>query len=813
MELFTLLAKLALDKKDYDKAIQEAKAAGQDIEVPSPSLTLDDEDFTTAISDANAATVNDKDASLDLDDADFTSGIDDANEAEVDDPDDPNLDLDDTDFQTGIDAANEAEVSDPDTPQLGLDHQEFDQGISDVEDGAGDFEGTVGSIFQNIKGAIVASGVAAVLSQIAGLLKESVDLAASTGDAIDKGSIAMGLTTHAYQQWDHALKQSGGSVNDLRRGLMSFRQILGDASNVTQEEQAALNDLNIELTKADGYKKTRNELKAEVQAMLNAQETTEKHGETIEALNNLLSDNITLTDDQASAFRTLGLNVKNSDGSLKTSQQLMEESLAALAAYQGEDRDSIVDTLFGRNAGSIKALIAGGLEPMVDLLNEADDLGLVMSDEEIKNAVAYGDAMANLQEEINGIKTSFVQDLMPVLTDAVKNLTLVLSFFNPRLGKSSLAEQGKEIDDQLGADLLTIEGTSEAAKELIEKLFSMGDATKLTAKQQKEWKKTAEWLIKNIPSLSGVINLDTMEINANKQAIEDTIKQWKQLSIERAKAQALSEKRAALEAKETEWFKKENEAYDLEQQAREKEKEVEILAKRDFNAMPEDAKQRLAGKFGLESPEQLSFGQILAALGNYNMEWGFSYYGSQELKKAEAEQGGVTGSLADRARKAREEADALQKEVEQGQADMAGYEKRMDEIYNNLFGDADESKKKVDEVNDSLKNLPDEKTVYLNVVTNGVPTAFPKAIGSRYVPYDNYPAILHRGEEVLTASEARRRSESGNDLGALGGIVARAIKEGMEQANVNTYVTDREVSKGANRWNGQRLDAGRFSTW
>lgn len=85
------------------------------------------------------------------------------------------------------------------------------------------------------------------------------------------------------------------------------------------------------------------------------------------------------------------------------------------------------------------------------------------------------------------------------------------------------------------------------------------------------------------------------------------------------------------------------------------------------------------------------------------------------------------------------------------------------------------------------------------------------AKGSRFIPYDMI-AQLHRGEEVLTASQARRRRESGNNFGDLGGIVARAIREGMEQANVNTYVTDREVSRGANRWNGQRIEAGRFAT-
>ena len=43
-----------------------------------------------------------------------------------------------------------------------------------------------------------------------------------------------------------------------------------------------------------------------------------------------------------------------------------------------------------------------------------------------------------------------------------------------------------------------------------------------------------------------------------------------------------------------------------------------------------------------------------------------------------------------------------------------------------------------------------------NYVTNGkLNSVSGKAFGLPYVPYDNYPALLHQGERVLTASEAR----------------------------------------------------------
>lgn len=44
---------------------------------------------------------------------------------------------------------------------------------------------------------------------------------------------------------------------------------------------------------------------------------------------------------------------------------------------------------------------------------------------------------------------------------------------------------------------------------------------------------------------------------------------------------------------------------------------------------------------------------------------------------------------------------------------------------------------------------------------SGGPTEAGFAYGLDRVPYDNYPALLHEGERVLTASEARAQDREG----------------------------------------------------
>ena len=80
------------------------------------------------------------------------------------------------------------------------------------------------------------------------------------------------------------------------------------------------------------------------------------------------------------------------------------------------------------------------------------------------------------------------------------------------------------------------------------------------------------------------------------------------------------------------------------------------------------------------------------------------------------------------------------------------------------------------------------------------------------VPYDDYVARLHRGEMVLSSSQAReyRNGSPDFDMSAFEEAVRKAIMTGMSNANVVTYVTDDEVARGANRRNGQLMNSGRF---
>lgn len=88
------------------------------------------------------------------------------------------------------------------------------------------------------------------------------------------------------------------------------------------------------------------------------------------------------------------------------------------------------------------------------------------------------------------------------------------------------------------------------------------------------------------------------------------------------------------------------------------------------------------------------------------------------------------------------------------------------------------------------------------------------AKGDWAVPYDNYKAILHRNEMVLTASQARRYREGdrGIDLNAMTRAIVGAVRQGMEGVSVNSYLNGIALTDAINMRTANELKGRRFST-
>ena len=82
------------------------------------------------------------------------------------------------------------------------------------------------------------------------------------------------------------------------------------------------------------------------------------------------------------------------------------------------------------------------------------------------------------------------------------------------------------------------------------------------------------------------------------------------------------------------------------------------------------------------------------------------------------------------------------------------------------------------------------------------------------VPYDDYTANLHRGEMVLTASQARdyKYGNGSVDYSSMESSIIAAIKSGMEGATVRSYLNGKDITDEVNRKNTNDLKAMRYRT-
>lgn len=87
------------------------------------------------------------------------------------------------------------------------------------------------------------------------------------------------------------------------------------------------------------------------------------------------------------------------------------------------------------------------------------------------------------------------------------------------------------------------------------------------------------------------------------------------------------------------------------------------------------------------------------------------------------------------------------------------------------------------------------------------------ARGAWDIPYD-MPAQLHRGEMVLTASQARQYRDGNNgdiDYASLTNAIVSAIREGMNGAEVHSHIDGKEITDIVNRNLGKEMLTRRFA--
>lgn len=119
----------------------------------------------------------------------------------------------------------------------------------------------------------------------------------------------------------------------------------------------------------------------------------------------------------AEAFKKMHIRITDNHGALRDSNEVFYEAIDKLGKIKNEtERDAMAMKLFGRSAKELNPLIETGSKRLEELGNEAEKLGIVMGEDDLRAAAAFSDALASFQKVADSFKNNIGLALLPILT-------------------------------------------------------------------------------------------------------------------------------------------------------------------------------------------------------------------------------------------------------------------------------------------------------------------------------------------------------------------------------------------------------------
>ncbi len=189
------------------------------------------------------------------------------------------------------------------------------------------------------------------------------------------------------------------------------------------------------------------------------------------------------TGDTAAAYKKLGVEVTNSDGSLRNSQEVYWELIDALGTVENEtERDAMAMQILGKSAQELNPLIEAGSARMEELGKQAHDAGAVLSEDALNSFGAFDDQLQYLKVNAEAAKNALGTALLPVLTNLATTGNSLLTDFtkslvdaNGDIGKmaDAVAEIIPEVVDAIVAGLpQLLDAAAKIVKSLAEGIFN-----------------------------------------------------------------------------------------------------------------------------------------------------------------------------------------------------------------------------------------------------------------------------------------------------------------------------------------------------
>lgn len=234
--------------------------------------------------------------------------------------------------------------------------------------------------------------ITAAASAVGFSLSQMMSKFLDTGDAIDKASIRLGIGADRLQSLQYAAKMSGASTEDMNSALGKLNENIAKAAAGKNEELASL-------------------------------------------------------------FKKLGISLRDANGHVRTAADVLPEFADAIQRNTNSSvRARMAIAAFGDAGQKLIPMLQDGSKGLADMEKRAHDLGLTMSDQDVKAAASLGDKFTDLGSVFDAFGNTISAKLAPVLGPLIDDLTEFLAknkeAFSGRLSEavSKLADNLKKVD-------------------------------------------------------------------------------------------------------------------------------------------------------------------------------------------------------------------------------------------------------------------------------------------------------------------------------------------------------------------------------
>ncbi len=163
--------------------------------------------------------------------------------------------------------------------------------------------------------------------------------------------------------------------------------------------------------------------------------------DSLKETTNKMQEAATGTGDAYEAYKQLGVEITNADGSLRSAQDVFYDTIDALGDMKNQtERDALAMDLMSESAQELNPLIEIGSEKMQEYAQEAHDMGYVLDNDALKALQGVDDAYSRLQKTQEGVKNQLAVEFAPYLEEFYGDVTSGIKYIGDVLQQSGLVD-------------------------------------------------------------------------------------------------------------------------------------------------------------------------------------------------------------------------------------------------------------------------------------------------------------------------------------------------------------------------------------